>query len=117
MDTTITAIILALVSSGAFTSVTQYILEQKRAKGDYVKHSDIKTMQNQIDSLSLGVRAILSDRLEHLMAKYRQAEEITDLQYKSLVALHDAYKCVGGNSFIDDEFDAVTYKYKHQYNK
>lgn len=51
--------------------------------------------------LANGVRCQLRSEMLQIYYRYEEAEQIPQYQYENFVQMHDAYKALNGNSFID----------------
>lgn len=110
MSGTIVAIVLAVLSSDVIKEIVKGLFGRKH---DTVKRADLEPIHQALQTLKDGLMNIHADRLDHLMTCYLRDGVITDTQYKSLVNMHNSYKSLGGNSFIDDKFERVQELYKH----
>lgn len=92
----VVTIIVAVVSSGAFTAVVNAILAYNRAK----KEKDT--------GVAAGVRMLLYDRIKHLGKGYINKGYITSEELEDIVSLHEVYHDdLGGNGFLDSLMTSV----------
>lgn len=108
---TVAAVVIAVLGSDVIKEIVKGLFGKKH---DTVKRADLEPIHQSLQILKEGLMTMHADRLDHLMTVYLRDEFITDGQYKSLVNMHDSYKALGGNSYIDDKFERVQEMYKHQ---
>lgn len=86
----IVTIVVAIVSSGAFSAIVNAILSAMREK------------RQKETGVSAGVRMLLYDRIKHLGKSYIQRGSITSDELEDLIAMHRIYHDdLGGNGFLD----------------
>lgn len=108
-STTIAAVVVAVLGSDVLKELVKGWFGNKKSK---VTVADLQPIIQSLQTLKDGLMNMHADRLDHLMTCYLRDEIITDTQYKSLVNMHNSYKSLGGNSFIDDKFERVQELYK-----
>lgn len=92
----IVTIVVAIVSSGAFSAIVNAILAARREK--WQKETGV----------SAGVRMLLYDRIKHLGKAYIQRGSVTSDELEDLIAMHKIYHDdLGGNGFLDTLMDSV----------
>lgn len=109
-STTIAAVVVAVLGSDVLKELVKGWFGNKKSK---VTIADLQPIIQSLQTLKDGLMNMHADRLDHLMTCYLRDGIITDTQYKSLVNMHNSYKSLGGNSFIDDKFERVQELYKH----
>lgn len=86
----IVTIVVAIVSSGAFSAIVNGILSARREK------------RQKETGVSAGVRMLLYDRIKHLGKAYIQRGSVTSDELEDLIAMHKIYHDdLGGNGFLD----------------
>ena len=86
----IVTIVVAIVSSGAFSAIVNAILAARREK------------RQKETGVSAGVRMLLYDRIKHLGKAYIQRGSVTSDELEDLIAMHKIYHDdLGGNGFLD----------------
>lgn len=86
----IVTIVVAIVSSGAFSAIVNGILSAQREK------------RQKETGVSAGVRMLLYDRIKHLGKAYIQRGSVTSDELEDLIAMHKIYHDdLGGNGFLD----------------
>ena len=86
----IVTIVVAIVSSGAFSAIVNAILSARREK------------RQKETGVSAGVRMLLYDRIKHLGKAYIQRGSVTSDELEDLIAMHKIYHDdLGGNGFLD----------------
>lgn len=108
---TVAAVVIAVLGSDVIKEIVKGLFGRKH---DAVKRADLEPIHQALQTLKEGLMTMHADRLDHLMTVYLRDGVITDTQYKSLTNMHNSYKSLGGNSFIDDKFERVQELYKHQ---
>ena len=63
---------------------------------------NVTEMQVKIDSLMVGTREVLRDRIEHLISSYIKRGYITLMELEGVEKLHSAYHELGGNGFLNE---------------
>lgn len=111
MSGTIVAIVLAVLSSDVIKELVKGLFGGKKKS---VRKEDLDPIYSALESLRNGLMHIHADRLDHLMTKYLREGTLTDTQYKALIGMHESYKALGGNSYIDDKFEKVQELYKSE---
>lgn len=109
-STTIAAVVVAVLGSDVLKEIVKGWFGVRH---DNVKKADLEPIAQSLQALKDGLMNLHADRLDHLMSVYLRDGVITDTQYKSLTNMHNSYKSLGGNSFIDDKFERVQELYKH----
>lgn len=92
------AIIIAVLSSSVLVEVIRWVRDSV---------NEHKKDQEKEDVIKETLKVILRDRILHLCNKYEDAKQIPHKHYESLYDLHESYKNLGGNGFIDDEMEMV----------
>lgn len=87
----ITAIIIAIISSSAFTALVNGLI----------------AMWTRKRGVAAGVRMILYDRIKWLGKSYIAKGGISTEELEDLVKMHDIYHSLGGNGFLDAIMDSV----------
>ena len=108
-STTIAAVVIAVLGSDV---IKELVKGWFGLKNDRVKKQDLEPIAKSLQDLKDGLMNLQADRLDHLMSCYLRDGVITDVQYKSLVNMHNSYNALDGNSFIDDKFERVQEMYK-----
>lgn len=92
----IVTIVVAIVSSGAFSAIVNAILAARREK------------RQKETGVSAGVRMLLYDRIKHLGKAYIQRGSVTSDELEDLITMHKIYHDdLGGNGFLDTLMDSV----------
>ncbi len=92
----IVTIVVAIVSSGAFSAIVNAVLSAQREK------------RQKETGVSAGVRMLLYDRIKHLGKAYIQRGSVTSDELEDLIAMHKIYHDdLGGNGFLDTLMDSV----------
>ena len=92
----IVTIVVAIVSSGAFSAIVNAFLSAQREK------------RQKETGVSAGVRMLLYDRIKHLGKAYIQRGSVTSDELEDLIAMHNIYHDdLGGNGFLDTLMDSV----------
>lgn len=60
-----------------------------------------------IDDIRKGQRCLLRSDMLHTYYKHREDNTIRQYEYENFVFLYEAYKALGGNSFIDHIYKEV----------
>lgn len=55
-----------------------------------------------------GLKCLLRAEMLHTYYKHREARTIRQYEYENFLACYNAYKALGGNSFIDHIFSEVS---------
>ena len=103
MDNATLSILLAVIGSGALSSLIG---------GIFTAISTRKASNNRKDqalvSLERGVCALLYDRIKHLCERHIARGEISVDDYNDLIRLHITYhNDLNGNGFLDHLMEAV----------
>lgn len=86
----IVTIVVAFVSSGAFSAIINAVLSARREK------------RQKETGVTIGVRMLLYDRIKHLGKAYISRGSITTEELEDLIAMHKTYHDdLGGNGFLD----------------
>ena len=108
MNTFLTIFITILGSGGFFTFI-QYLFTRHDRKKNYVTKAEmdekIATQNVALDLLKEAALASMQDRLEFIMSRYLKEGEISVNQYKALTHMVEAYKGLGGNSFVAEMYE------------
>ena len=92
----ITAIIIAIISSSAFTALVNGLIAWKRDK------------RQKDTGVAAGVRMLLYDRIKHLGKSYIERGNITAEELEDLISMHNIYHDdLGGNGFLDAIMSSV----------
>lgn len=103
MDNTTLSILLAVIGSGAFSSLIGGIFTTIAAKKAAISQKD-----QALVSLERGVCALLFDRIKHLCECHIARGEISIDDYNDLIRLHTTYhNDLHGNGFLDHLMEAV----------
>lgn len=103
MDNATLSILLAVIGSGAFSSLIGGVFTAIAAR----KASTTKKDQTLI-SLEHGVCALLYDRIKHLCECHISRGEISVDDYNDLIRLHITYhNDLAGNGFLDHLMETV----------
>lgn len=86
-------ILVACLGSSGFFAFVQYLIQRR----DLKKRNPVST----------AVQALLRDRLLHLCEKYLAEGEVTLNELQNIAALEEAYKGLGGNSFVGEMVNQV----------
>lgn len=66
-----------------------------------------------IRKISNGTKCQLRNEMLHIYYRHCDTKEIRQYEYENFVFLYEAYKALGGNSFIDKIYEEIqTYKIK-----
>ena len=57
---------------------------------------------------SEGVKCLLRSDMLHIYYRHKDAEQIRQYEYENFIMLYEAYKALGGNSFIDKIYKEVS---------
>ena len=57
--------------------------------------------------ISNGTKCQLRSEMLRIYYHHRQSQQIRQYEYENFVALYEAYKALGGNSFIDKIYNEV----------
>ena len=63
--------------------------------------------KKQMDRLADGVKCQLRSEMLRIYYRHRESKKIRQYEYENFVFLYNAYKALGGNSFIDKIYDEV----------
>lgn len=63
--------------------------------------------KKQMDKLADGVKCQLRSDMLRIYYNNRENKQIRQYEYENFVFLYDAYKALGGNSFIDKIYSEV----------
>lgn len=66
-----------------------------------------KTSAKQIEKVAEGVKCQLRSEMLCIYYKHRDSERIRQYEYENFLMLYEAYKALGGNSFIDKIYKEV----------
>ena len=106
---TLLTIILTIIGSGGLFSFIQFLFTRHDGKKNYVTKEEMDekfSAQNvALDLLKEAALASMQDRLEFIMSKYLKEGEISVNQYKALTHMVEAYKGLGGNSFVAEMYE------------
>ena len=106
---TLLTIILTIIGSGGLFSFIQFLFTRHDRKKNYVTKAEMDekfSAQNvALDLLKEAALASMQDRLEFIMSKYLKEGEISVNQYKALTHMVEAYKGLGGNSFVAEMYE------------
>lgn len=92
----VVTIIIAILSSGAFTAIVNAILAYRRSK------------KEKETGVAAGVRMLLYDRIKHLGKGYINRGCITSEELEDILSLHECYHDdLGGNGFLDSLMTTV----------
>ncbi len=90
MDNTVLTIILAVISSSAFSAVVNGIIAARREK------------RQKETGVSAGIRMLLYDRIKHLGKSYIDRGSISTDELEDLISMHRIYHDdLSGNGFLD----------------
>lgn len=62
---------------------------------------------NKFRFISNGVKCLLRSDMLHIYYRHKDSNEIRQYEYENFVFLYEAYKELGGNSFIDKIYAEV----------
>lgn len=106
---TISAIVIAVLSSGGLFTFVQYLFTRHDEREEYVTKDELKDTISPINAtlelLTEAALASMQDRLEFVMSGYLARGEISVNQFKALTHMVEAYKGLGGNSFVAEMYD------------
>jgi CBS domain containing-hemolysin-like protein len=86
----IITIVVAILSSGAFSAVVNAIIEARREK------------KQKETGASAGIRMLLYDRIKHLGKSYIARGSVSAEELEDLISMHRIYHDdLGGNGFLD----------------
>lgn len=94
----LTAIIVAVVSSAAFSSIVTVIIN------NFGKHNPTKT----------ALRLLIQDKLEHMITEAIAEGSVTIYKAKYIRALYQSYKALGGDGDMEHlmtEFEKIKIDY------
>ena len=92
----IVTIVVAILTSGAFSAIINAILAARREK------------RQEETGVSAGVRMLLYDRIKHLGKAYIQRGSVTSDELEDMIARHKIYHDdLAGNGFLDTLMDSV----------
>jgi len=69
-----------------------------------------KPIRNKVlglDDVKDGQKCLLRSEMLHTYYKHREANQIRQYEYENFIFLYEAYKALGGNSFIDHIYKEV----------
>lgn len=69
-----------------------------------------KPIRNKVlglDDIKDGQKCLLRSEMLHTYYKHREVNQIRQYEYENFVFLYEAYKALGGNSFIDHIYKEV----------
>lgn len=90
MDNTLLTIILAVISSSAFSAVINGLISARREK------------RQKETGVTAGVRMLLYDRIKHLGKGYIERGSISAEELEDLIEMHKIYHDdLFGNGFLD----------------
>lgn len=93
---TLTAIATLVTEIGVLLGVVRWV---------YVKY---KANAKKMELIAEGVKCQLRNDMLHIYYKHRDSEKIRQYEYENFIMLYEAYKALGGNSFIDKIYKEVT---------
>lgn len=106
---TIGTIVVAVLGSGGLFTFVQYLFTRHDAKQGYATKEELDAAVNdtnrKLDLLKEAALATMQDRLEYVMSRYLRDGEISTNQFKALTHMVEAYKGLGGNSFITEMYE------------
>lgn len=86
----ITTIIIAIISSSAFTALVNGLIAWRREK------------RQKETGVAAGVRMLLYDRIKHLGKSYIERGSISAEELEDLISMHNIYHDdLNGNGFLD----------------
>lgn len=67
----------------------------------------IKTKTMKVNDINEGVKALLRSEILKYYFKHKEENKIYQYERECIDRLYDAYKALGGNSFIDDVYSEI----------
>ena len=64
-------------------------------------------VSDRVDKTVAGQRCLLRSDMLRIYYHNREAEKIRQYEYENFVKLYNAYKALGGNSFIDKIYEEI----------
>ena len=95
----IVTLIVAVVGSSGISSIVVAVLQHHWTKKE--------TADTRIDALVDAQKVLMVDRIRHLGQDYIKAGFITLPDKENLVAMHNAYKALGGNGHLKTVMEEV----------
>lgn len=67
-----------------------------------------KANAKKMELVAEGVKCQLRSDMLHIYYRHKDAEQIRQYEYENFIMLYEAYKALGGNSFIDKIYKEVS---------
>ena len=67
----------------------------------------IISLRKTIRKIATGTKCQLRSEMLRIYYNHRESKEIRQFEYENFVMLYEAYKALGGNSFIDRIYEEV----------
>jgi hypothetical protein len=92
---TLTAIVTFITEIGVLLGVVKWVAKKYKAS------------TAKAELVGEGVKCLLRSDMLHIYYRHKDAEKIRQYEYENFIMLYDAYKALGGNSFIDKIYKEV----------
>ena len=122
MDNTILIAFITTVGVALATTIGNIIVmlikhrQERSDKNDEIRE-ELEKQSEQLETLIVetkqygkvakGLQCVLRDRIEHLAKRYIEKGEIHAEDLEALIEMHDSYKDLGGNGYLDTLMTAV----------